>query len=64
MERAYSMAMGDARNQYTLGYYTKAQPGVFRQLEVKVAHPGLKVAAKDGFYVLPPARAQQPTAQP
>ena len=65
MERAYSMAMGDARNQYTLGYYTKAQPGVFRQLEVKVAHPGLKVAAKDGFYVLPPARPnQQPTAQP
>ena len=65
MERAYSMAMGDARNQYTLGYYTKAQPGVFRQLEVKVAHPGLKVAAKDGFYVLPPARAvQQPVATP
>ena len=56
MEEAYSRAMGDARNQYTLGYYSKAQPGVYRQLEVKVARTGLKVYAKDGFYPLPPAR--------
>ena len=56
MEEAYARAMGDARNQYTLGYYSKAQPGVYRQLEVKVARTGLKVYAKDGFYPLPPAR--------
>ncbi len=56
MEEAYNRAMGDARNQYTLGYYSKAQPGVYRQLEVKVARTGLKVRAKDGFYPLPPAR--------
>ncbi len=56
MEEAYSRAMGDARNQYTLGYYSKAQPGVYRQLEVKVARAGLKVHAKDGFYALPPSR--------
>ncbi len=56
MEEAYARAMGDARNQYTLGYYTHAQPGVYRQLEVKVARAGLKVTAKDGFYPLPPPR--------
>ena len=56
MEEAYARAMGDARNQYTLGYYSHAQPGVYRQLEVKVARAGLKVHAKDGFYPLPPAR--------
>lgn len=56
MERGYALAMGDARNQYTLGYYTKAQPGAYLQLEVKVARAGLQVHAKDGFYALPPAR--------
>jgi VWFA-related protein len=57
IEEAYNRAMGDARNQYTLGYYSHAQPGVYRQLEVKVARAGLKVHAKDGFYPLPPARS-------
>jgi VWFA-related protein len=56
MEEAYARAMGDARNQYTLGYYTHAQPGVYRQLDVQVARAGLKVTAKDGFYPLPPPR--------
>jgi len=60
IEEAYNRAMGDARNQYTLGYYSHAQPGVYRQLEVKVARAGLKVHAKDGFYPLPPARSAQP----
>jgi VWFA-related protein len=60
IEEAYNRAMGDARNQYTLGYYSHAQPGVYRQLEVKVARAGLKVRAKDGFYPLPPARSAQP----
>ena len=56
MEEAYSRAMGDARNQYTLGYYTKAQTGVYRQLIVNVKRPGLKIFAKDGFYALPFSR--------
>ena len=60
IEEAYNRAMGDARNQYTLGYYSHAQPGVYRQLEVKVARAGLKVHAKDGFYPLPPVRSSQP----
>jgi len=60
IEEAYSRAMGDARNQYTLGYYSHAQPGTYRQLDVKVARSGLKVVAKDGFFALPPARSAQP----
>ena len=56
MEEAYSRATGDSRNQYTLGYYTHAKPGVFRELEVRVARTGLKVQAKAGFYPLPPPR--------
>jgi len=60
IEEAYSRAMGDARNQYTLGYYSHAQPGTYRQLDVKVARAGLKVVAKDGFFALPPARSAQP----
>ena len=56
MEEAYARAAGDARDQYTLGYYTHAKPGVFRELEVRVARTGLKVQAKAGFYPLPPPR--------
>jgi len=56
MEEAYSRATGDSRNQYTLGYYTHAKPGVFRELEVLVARKGVKVQAKAGFYPLPPPR--------
>lgn len=69
MEEAYSRATGDARDQYTLGYYTHAKPGVFRELEVRVARRGVKVQAKAGFYALPPPRtpnrlAPQATAPP
>jgi acyl-CoA reductase-like NAD-dependent aldehyde dehydrogenase len=60
IDKTYARVIGDARNQYTLGYYSHAQPGVYRQLEVKVARAGLKVHAKDGFYPLPPARSAQP----
>ena len=74
MEEAYARATGDARDQYTLGYYTHAKPGVFRELEVLVARKGVKVQAKAGFYPMPPPRtpnrpvpqgsAQQGSAQP
>jgi VWFA-related protein len=57
IESAYSRAMGDARNQYTVGYVARASaPGVYHQIEVRVDHPDLKVFAKDGYYQLPPAR--------
>ena len=58
IERAYARAIGDARNQYTLGYSPKAGIGGYRQIEVRVRGRGgdLKVYAKDGYYPLPTAR--------
>ena len=56
VERAYAQAIGDARNQYTLGYTPKSNIGGYRQIEVRVRRPGVKVYAKDGYYPLPTAR--------
>ena len=56
IEQAYSRAMGDARNQYTLGYTPKSGIGGYRQIEVRVRRPDVKVYAKDGYYPLPTAR--------
>ena len=59
IERAYASVMGDARNQYTLGYQTRAAPSsTYREIEVKVDVPGLDVRAKYGYYPLPPVRSQ------
>jgi len=56
-EGTYAQAIGDAGNQYILGYVTPASPSsTYRQIVVDVAHPGLKVYAKDGYYPLPPGR--------
>ncbi len=44
IENAYQRAIGDARNQYTLGYTTRATPsGSYRQIEVRVDRPGCKI---------------------
>jgi len=56
IERAYAAAIGDARNQYTLGYTPKSGIGGYRQIEVRVRRPDVKVYAKDGYYPLPTAR--------
>lgn len=56
IENAYSRAVGDARNQYTLGYTPKASVGAYRQIEVRVRRPDVKVYAKEGYYPLPTAR--------
>jgi VWFA-related protein len=56
IEQAYMRAMGDARNQYTLGYTPKSGIGGYRQIEVRVRCPDCKVYAKDGYYPLPMAR--------
>jgi VWFA-related protein len=54
IEIAYARATGDARNQYTLGYTTRATPsGAYRDIEVRVGRPGLKISAKSGYYPLP-----------
>ena len=56
IEEAYARAIGDARNQYTLGYTPKAGIGGYRQIEVRVRRPDVKVYAKDGYYPLPTPR--------
>ncbi|HZS96136.1 MAG TPA: VWA domain-containing protein [Terriglobales bacterium] len=57
IEVAYARATGDARNQYTLGYTTRATPSsAYRDIEVRVGRPGLKISAKSGYYPLPTAK--------
>ena len=61
IDQAYARAMGDARNQYTLGYQTKSpQVDTYRDVEVRVDVPNLVVHAKSGYYPLPPQRSAQP----
>ena len=51
IESIYARTLGDARNQYTLGYLTHATPSnTHREIEVRVARPDLKVTAKEGYY--------------
>jgi VWFA-related protein len=57
VELAYSAAIGEARNQYTLGYTTRATPSSkYRVIDVRVRRAEVKVYAKDGYYPLPPGR--------
>jgi VWFA-related protein len=57
IETTYASALGEARNQYTLGYVTHATPSnTHREIEVKVARPDLKVTAKEGYYPVGLAR--------
>jgi VWFA-related protein len=51
IETTYARTLGDARNQYTLGYLTHSTPSsTHREIEVRVARPDLKVTAKEGYY--------------
>jgi VWFA-related protein len=55
IETAYAQVTQTARNQYTIGYYTKnSASSQYRSIEVRVRKPGLKVLARDGYYPLPP----------
>jgi len=63
IEDVYSRIIGDARNQYTLGYVTRATPSdTRREIDIRVNRPGCKtsdlrpcveVFAKEGYYPLP-----------
>jgi VWFA-related protein len=58
IEQAYARVADTARNQYTLGYTTRAtQATNYRTIDVRVLRPNLSVYAKPGYYPLPP---QQP----
>jgi VWFA-related protein len=65
IEDAYNEIMGEARNQYTLGYTTDAKAtGAYRSIEVLVNRPSCRssirpciwVETRDGYYPAPPAR--------
>ena len=61
IEDAYAKITSEARNQYTLGYTTRATAStVKREIEVKVTGHGrdLKIYAKDGYYPIASSRAQ------
>jgi len=59
IEQAYGEITDIARNQYTLGYTTRATPSsAYRTIEVKVHRPNLVVIAKQGYYPLPPQKPQ------
>ncbi len=65
IEGVYQQVVGAARNEYTLGYKTRATlSSAYREIEVRVDRPGCKtdlrpcvnVYAKAGYYPLPPGR--------
>ena len=67
IEDAYKKITNEARNQYTLGYNTKATlASTYRTIDVHVHRANLKVTAKSGYYSLPPppSQSQKPASQP
>lgn len=64
IEDAYSKITDVARNQYTLGYNTRATASsAYRTIEVRVLRPNLSVIAKQGYFPLPPGPMPQPPGQ-
>ncbi len=64
IEAAYSRITLTARNQYTLGYTTRATAASdYREIEVLVRRGNVRVFARDGYYPLPPGHPST-TAQP
>jgi len=57
IDSAYGKITEVARNQYTLGYSTRATPSSsYRTIDVRVHRPNLTVQAKEGYFPLPPQR--------
>ena len=54
MEEDYARILSESRNRYTLSYspHGTDHSKEFHEIEVRVARPGLKVLARDGYYVL------------
>jgi VWFA-related protein len=52
IEKSYQHIAEEARNQYTLGYYTHEPfiDGKYRKIDVRVDQPGLEIIAKPGYY--------------
>src|SRR5712671_3739199 len=57
IEESYAQITSEARNQYTLGYTTRATASTaYRDIEVRLDRPGLNINAKAGYYPVPAAR--------
>jgi VWFA-related protein len=57
IEESYAQITSEARNQYTLGYTTRATASTaYRNIEIRLNRPGLNIYAKDGYYPVPAAR--------
>jgi VWFA-related protein len=57
IEASFGKITAEARNQYTIGYYSREPmyDAKWRKIDVRVARPGLTVIAKDGYYPRPSA---------
>ncbi len=65
IEQTYARITEEARNQYTIGYYTRSTPSTsHRTIEVRVDRPGLKVYAREGYYPLPPSANRSGSTAP
>jgi VWFA-related protein len=52
IEKSYAKIAEEARNQYTLGYYSHEPTidGKFRKIDVRLDRPGFEIIAKNGYY--------------
>ncbi len=52
IESSFARISSEARNQYTIGYYSREPllDGKYRKVDVRVLRPNLTVIAKDGYF--------------
>jgi len=57
IDRAVAQTIADGSSYYMLGYYSeeKSWDGKFRQIQVEVNKPGLKVRSRRGYYATDPS---------
>lgn len=63
IEQAFVQITNQIRAQYTVGYYTHANPydESYRRTEIRIMRPGLTIICKDGYY---PSAADNARATP
>jgi VWFA-related protein len=63
IEQAFMQITNQIRAQYTVGYYTNANPydESYRRTEIRILRPGLTIICKDGYY---PSAADNAQANP
>jgi hypothetical protein len=66
IEKSFQRVAAEARNRYTLGYYSPESflDGKQRSVEVRVLHPNLTVIAKDRYWPAAMEMQTRPLTQP